>query len=306
MNQPWQADFEVTDALAKRLIETQFPQLGAVHLQPFGEGWDNKAFLINDRIVFRFPRREVAAPAIQYEMAILSKIAPHLPLPIPNPIYAGKPDFGYPWVFSGYDILDGDLACSARLNEAERHQLAAPLGEFLACLHQQAFRFDPANMPPDNLGRNDLVKVHERIEKHYPMTKGLLSPELRRAVRAYMDHPPSFQIQRDSLVHGDFYVRHLLLNASRHLAGVIDFGDCMLGDPGIDMAMAWTFLPPSAHAVFKQAYGPMRPDSWRFASCFSLIYGLILTNYGHAEKDEDLIFESQLMMKYWLEAHHRA
>ena len=75
----WSADIDIGAPLARSLIESQFGRLAPARLEPFGEGWDNAAFLVNDQWVFRFPRRKVAAPLQETEMRVLPAIAKRLP-----------------------------------------------------------------------------------------------------------------------------------------------------------------------------------------------------------------------------------
>src|SRR5262245_20040456 len=64
----WRAEIAVQPALAKQLIEAQFPALRPVFARLVGEGWDNTAYLVNEAFIFRFPRRLVAVPLIKTEI----------------------------------------------------------------------------------------------------------------------------------------------------------------------------------------------------------------------------------------------
>src|SRR5450631_2696706 len=127
----WTADIDVDALLAARLVATQFPELAGETVEPFGFGWDNAAFLVGGRVVFRFPRRSKVAGLIEREIAILPNIAARLPLAISAPTLVGKKTPDYPWVFAGYEVIAGSTACSAILSDASRAGLAAPLARFL-------------------------------------------------------------------------------------------------------------------------------------------------------------------------------
>ena len=71
---PWDAEMVVTEELAASLITDQFPSLAPVSVRVIGTGWDNVAFLVNDRYVFRLPQREVAVQLIRNEVAVLNGI----------------------------------------------------------------------------------------------------------------------------------------------------------------------------------------------------------------------------------------
>jgi len=51
----WDPDVEVGEGMAARLIARRFPELAGEPVEPFGVGWDNAAFLVGGRLVFRFP-----------------------------------------------------------------------------------------------------------------------------------------------------------------------------------------------------------------------------------------------------------
>ena len=57
MSREWDADVELSREAAARLIVRQFPALAPARLALLGAGWDNTAYLVNERFVFRFPRR---------------------------------------------------------------------------------------------------------------------------------------------------------------------------------------------------------------------------------------------------------
>src|SRR5919205_987889 len=111
MGNLWDADIQITEDAATRLIAEQFPQLAPVQAVVLGVGWDNLALLVNARWVFRFPHREVAGDLLEREVRILPLLAPRLPLPIPVPAFAGAPTVDYPYVFAGYALLPGRTAC---------------------------------------------------------------------------------------------------------------------------------------------------------------------------------------------------
>ena len=154
MAQPWTADVDITLTFARDLLLAQFPQFADATFEPFGEGWDNAAFLVGDEYVFRFPRRAFAAPLIEREIKLLAHIANALPVAISVPLYAGKPTDDFPWHFAGYRRLPGHTAYRVPLNDDRRRALAVPLANFLRALHA----IDPEplrdiGLPLDEIGR---------------------------------------------------------------------------------------------------------------------------------------------------------
>ena len=87
----WAAEAVVDEELARRLVTAQFPEIPLRSLRLLGEGWDNTVWLADERWVFRFPRRLIAVPAVERQLAVLPGLAPLLPLPISAPRFAGRP-----------------------------------------------------------------------------------------------------------------------------------------------------------------------------------------------------------------------
>ena len=119
----WHAEVVVDEELARRLIG-QFPEVTLDSLRPFAEGWDNAVWVANEQWAFRFPRRAVAVPGVEVEIATLPLLAPILPLPIPTPVFFGRAADGYPWPFFGSALLQGREACDVALDDDARMGIA--------------------------------------------------------------------------------------------------------------------------------------------------------------------------------------
>jgi aminoglycoside phosphotransferase (APT) family kinase protein len=113
MRKPWKAEIDLSLGQATRLVNEQCPDLAPANLEFLGAGWDNYAYRVNRRWVFRFPRRQLAVDLLKAETQVLPKIAQYLPLAIPQPGLLGQPDATYPWPFTGYLELPGRTACRA-------------------------------------------------------------------------------------------------------------------------------------------------------------------------------------------------
>lgn len=291
MPEQWAADIHLTEGDAALLIARQFPALAPVRLEPFGAGWDNAAFLVNGRYLFRFPRRRIATRLLEREARILPLLAPSLPLPIPVPEYVGAPTAAYPSIFAGYPLIHGETADRCACADDERAALAPVLARFLAALHAIPLdRRARAWAPRDEIARADLrgraPGLKARIEAN---PAGLEGP----VVRALLDRvdelaPTPGARAAPCWVHGDFYARHLLLNAARRLAGVIDWGDVHVGDAAIDLSIAFSFLPPAARPAFRRAYGDIDDATWARARFRAIHYGAVLAEYGAAVDDRPL------------------
>jgi aminoglycoside phosphotransferase (APT) family kinase protein len=312
MQAQWTAEREVTPELAAGLIRRQFPALaadGGLFVERIGVGWDNVAYLVGGRFVFRFPQRQLGVPLIETESRLLPIVAPRLTLPVPVPIFLGRPEHDYPWPFHGYERIAGRSACAAALDEAARERAAAPLGRFLRALH--AFPADEAaglGAPGDTLGRADLPKrvrqTRERLAEVRARSlgagDGALDDICAEADEEHAPAPPA------ALVHGDLYARHLLVGAGGELAGVIDWGDVHLGHRALDLSIAFSFLPPRARDPFFAAYGGAPDDGMRRrARLQALFYCVTLLLYGTETADGDLVREARVGLGYLADPRQR-
>lgn len=295
MSQEWTADIHLTATEAAWLIEQQFPALAPVRLTPLGVGWDNVALLINEALVFRFPLRQAMAALLLREVEVLPRLAPHLTLPIPNPQYVGAPTAAYPFAFAGYRLLPGRTADQQPPSPPERAALAPTLAAFLKALHRLPVDATTRiRVPGDEITRADMVRRAPQLRDRLAANAAALAPEsvaqLIALVEALATTPPA---PETCWVHGDLYARHLLLNEANHLTGVIDWGDAHLGDPALDLSIAYSFLPAPARRVFIATYGNTDPAIWRRARFRAIHYGAIFTEYGvtvgdHAIKEVGL------------------
>jgi aminoglycoside phosphotransferase (APT) family kinase protein len=296
---PWTAEQILPPERARELIDSQFLELAPCRIEPLGFGWDNTAFLVNGEFVFRFPRRQIAADFLAHELRVLPALAGRFPLPIPNPIFIGVPSERFGWPFGGYRHLAGRTACSAGLTPAQRWAMAPAVGQFLKALHQiSAAEAQQFGAPPDLIGRLDPVRripqAHEQLEE---IARLGLIPETSTYRKIIDDTATARPPQAQALVHGDLYVRHLLVDDDARLSGIIDWGDVHSGDPALDLSIAFSFLPPDARDQFRDAYGPIDEATWRLARFRALQYGSYLAPYAHAEHDDNLLHEALCILR---------
>jgi aminoglycoside phosphotransferase (APT) family kinase protein len=284
--QEWSAELVVDRERARRLIAGQFPSVELTSVRLLGEGWDNTVWVVDESWVFRFPRRAAAIPGVEREIAVLPRLAPLLPLPIPLPLFIGRPAEDYPWPFFGAALLAGREPADAGLTDGARTRLARPLALFLRTLHGRhvAAGLDAHALPADPMGRADMARrvpwtlqrlaEVERLRLWRP--PGSIGT-LLEAARALPAAEPS------AVVHGDLHVRHLLVDAAGALTGVIDWGDLCRADPSIDLMLLWSFLPPQGRLEFLAACGPIGQEQMLRARVLALFLSATLLLYSHHE-----------------------
>jgi aminoglycoside phosphotransferase (APT) family kinase protein len=281
----WSAEVSVDRDLARRLIADQFEALELAELRLLAEGWDSAVWLVDERWVFLFPRRAIVVPGVEREIALLPRLAPLLPLPIPVPAFAGRPADGYPWPFFGAALIPGRELAEARCSDAARRRLARPLAEFLRVLHGDDVARTVGELPVDPFGRADMglrvPRTRERLAELERLRLWRAPASVRDVLDAASALPPA---EASATVHGDLHLRHLLVDGDCGAAGVIDWVDLCRADPAIDMPLYWSLLPPDARPEFLAAYGPVSAEQLLRARVLALFLSATLALYAHHER----------------------
>jgi aminoglycoside phosphotransferase (APT) family kinase protein len=253
----WHAEETVDVERARTLIAAQFHELAEAPMELIGAGWDNTVIRVDGAWVFRFPRRAIAIPGVEREIEVLPRLAPNLSLPVPEPRWVGVPADGFPWPWFGAPHIAGTELAAAHPTDADRTELAARLGEFLRGLHAPALRsrIGPT-LPADPNRRADMGF---RVDATRSRVAQLAADEIWQAppeVHALLDDaerlPPS---PYTVVLHGDLHARHVIVDERGSVAGVIDWGDVCVGDPAIDLSIAYGAFAGPARAALLEAYG---------------------------------------------------
>lgn len=241
----------IDTALARRLIDSQFPAWAGLPIRPVElPGWDNRTFRLGDALSIRMPSGPGYAEQVAKEQEWLPRLAPRLPLPIPVPVAAGAPGFGYPFPWSVYRWLDGRPAALDGIGEpvAFAEAVAGFLVALRACPTTDApgpgthnfFRGDP----PGVYGDETRATIAALAARGDPL-------DLDAAARVWEEAESSRWQGAPVWFHGDIAVGNLLMRDGR-LSAVIDFGTSGVGDPACDLALAWTALDGEARAAYRR------------------------------------------------------
>ena len=127
---------ELDTATIIQFIAAQFPEVAPTTFEFLGEGSDFRAFIVNDRWVFRFPKSQEGAAQLRPEIAVLSLLAPHLPLPVPDYRFVGEPSADFSCMFAGYAKLPGVPAMRHSLPDTALSEAAQTMGSFLRTIRR--------------------------------------------------------------------------------------------------------------------------------------------------------------------------
>lgn len=142
MTRRMHADELATDAgLVRRLLAGQYPEWAGLPIERVrSDGTDNALYRLGDDMVVRLPRIHWAVDGVASACNWLPRLAPFLPVAIPEPLAIGVPVEGYPWPWSVYGWLEGENPPEGCASES----LARELAGFVRTLH----RVDLPNGPP--------------------------------------------------------------------------------------------------------------------------------------------------------------
>ncbi|CAM5283960.1 aminoglycoside phosphotransferase family protein [Streptomyces aurantiogriseus] len=242
---PDEVDVEVP--LVRRLVAAQYPQWASLPVERLtSSGTENAMFRLGEDKVVRLPRHPGAVESVAHEQYWLARLVPRLSVAAPVPLERGEPGEGFPWPWSVYRWLDGRNPVAGAVEKPEA--LAADLGAFVAELR----RIDPQDGPANDRGvplrerdaftRDAIAQLEGRIDT--ASVTALWEEALRVPDRT---DPPVW-------AHSDLSPGNVLVEDGR-LAAVIDFGGVGVGDPAVDLIVAWNLLPASARATFRKAVG---------------------------------------------------
>ena len=209
-----------------------------------GEDKDNVVCLINGQLVFRFPKRQEAEQKLRMEFDLLPELAPTLPIPIPQYSHIARaPSRAFPRVFAGYPLLGGRLLTDYIPAIWDTPWWAPAVGAFVTALHRfSVARARQLGVPGGTAEewwrryQNLFIEVQEKV---YPLVTHRQQTTIRRYFADFLDNPRHFE-WAPVLLHHDIYSGHILLDvASRRVTGILDFSDCDIGDPAVDVRNAW-------------------------------------------------------------------
>ncbi|MEY9952809.1 aminoglycoside phosphotransferase family protein [Leifsonia sp. EB34] len=241
----------VDAALVRRLVDAQFPGYRSLPVRDVElSGWDNRTFRLGEEFSVRLPSARGYVEQVAKEHEWLPRLAPQLPLPIPQPVALGEPGEGYPFAWSVYRWLPGTPL--GLVEDVDAVALAADLAGFLTALRAVDATDGPAP-GSHNFSRGAPPGVY-REEALAAMSAGFrdLDPALARRI---WDAAEASAWERPGVwLHGDAAPGNLLIRDGR-LSAVIDFGTSGVGDPACDLVPAWTMFEGAARRTFLDAVG---------------------------------------------------
>ena len=249
-------------------------------------GSTNALFRLGEELLVRLPRQPGGSEAISKEAKWLPVLGPLLPVPVPQVVAVFDPDCGYPerwsvvrWIDGAHPVVvDPDTPVDPR-----REELAKNLATFLDALSQVEIPTVAVNNPDLQSYRGEPLATmdqgtRENIERCRCL--GDFGFDLDAAEQMWVDAmklPGAADRTTPRCYHSDLAAENLLVRDGA-LTAVLDFGGLSVGDPTVDLVVAWEVLDPPARELFRRQIG-VDEASWLRGRAWALSLTLMIWYY---------------------------
>lgn len=286
------SDLEIAGFLDR--VRAAAPELAVARARLIrGEGQFNHVLVVDEALVFRFPRTVDGAAVLEREVALLERLQGCLPLPIPDPVYRITDPASGELSAMGYRMLPGKPLSNEVLESiadtVTLDQMAGELAGFLRALHALPLSEFARGLPE----RDEAARWAELHSQFRSALYPFMRPEARRDVDVLFGEIDD-DLRRDPptpvLCHGDFAGSNILYEPERlAITGVLDFGFAGAGDPAGDIAsfscLGEAFL--ARGFVVYPEMAQLLPRARLYRGTFALQQALYALRDGNREDFED-------------------
>jgi aminoglycoside phosphotransferase (APT) family kinase protein len=260
----------ISTELVGRLLAEQFPDWAQLSLRPVeSTGTVNAIYRLGDELGVRLPLQESGDHHLKRELEWLPKLAPRLPLDLPELVASGRSSVDYPFSWAVFRWIEGQPYTDDLIDD--EHLAATALGDFVLRL-RHALPLEAA--PPT--GRLPLADLDRLTRKAIRESNGVIDVEA--AMNAW-DHAltaPSWS-RTPTWVHTDLLRPNLLVEAGT-LRAVIDFGNIGVGDPAADVIAAWSVFNAPGRRQFRSVLN-VDDATWDRSRGYALHQAVLIIPY---------------------------
>lgn len=267
---------DLTVEVVARIVAEQVPEWGDLPIRAVSShGTVNALFRLGDEIVLRFPlkpsRSEEFRAELLAEQEHANRIAPHVPLLVPEPLAIGEPSDAFPGPWTAYRWIPGETASDRTVDDFDA--LARDLAEFVRALHA----IDTDGRQWNGSGRGGSLQPYDDDVRQALAESGHLvdTDRLDRLWTRCLAAPP--HSDADVWIHTDLMPGNLLVRNGR-LVAVIDLEGVAVGDPAVDLMPVWNLLPAGSRETYREALGAS-PSAWVRGRAWAFVQAIIALPY---------------------------
>ncbi len=243
------------ESYEQRICEI-FPELQIRSVVFNDEGLTNDVAVVNDELIFRFPKNDYAADCLKNEVHILKLLRNSISLNIPITLHESQDAMCYRKIAG--EPLRRDILL--KLEVDTQQFIANQLATFHKELHSVPVE-EIANLETSVavLFREDWVEAYRRIQdKVFPLMQRHTREGAKEHFESFLDDESSFEY-KPKLIHADLMPYHVLFDEQKkQINGIIDFGCAGLGDPAIDIGVIINQYGESFLDKFYEIYPELR------------------------------------------------
>lgn len=277
----------------QQIVEA-YPSLSVISSRLLsGESQFNDIVIVNEAIVFRFPRIPQNAATLATEVQFLKYLQGRLPLPVPHPTYQYIDPHTGMMTFMGYPLISGEPLWNETLtllgDDATQDRLARQLAGFLRALHTLPIT-EVGRILPLRADYDVWATLFAEFQEHlYPVMRPDARVEVTTLFTVLLDDLRRAPVP-SVVQHGDFGGSNILYDPqTTTISGIIDFGFVGLGDPAADIASlscyGESFLA-RGYAVYPEMEA-MLPRARLYRATFALQQALAALHDGNQADFED-------------------
>jgi aminoglycoside phosphotransferase (APT) family kinase protein len=230
--------------LVSCLVRDQFPEWSDLPLGRVDSGGTvNAIYRLGAEMAVRLPLASWGTEPLEREFLWAPRLAPNLPLDVPRPLVRGDPGHDYPFPWAIHRWIEGDIAISERIGDAQR--AAIDIAGFVRALQG----IDPAGAPANTHRGSPLATADRSTRAAIEACKGLV--DTVAALDAWERALATPEWDRPAVwTHGDLWYSNVLA-ADGRITAVLDFGGVGIGDPAIDTLPAWSLFDSTTRPLFR-------------------------------------------------------
>ncbi|HET7017671.1 MAG TPA: aminoglycoside phosphotransferase family protein [Streptosporangiaceae bacterium] len=295
-------EIPIDTTLVRALVDRAMPDCRHLPVRQLdASGSSNALFRLGEDFLVRLPRQPGGSATIAKEARWLPVLAPSLPVQIPEVIAVFEPDCGYPEHWSVVRWIEGahpEVVTPETSADPRRSNLAADLAEVINALKGADVPADAVSDPSLRWYRGEpLAAIDAETRQNIQRCRALgdFGFDLDAAEQLWdqaIELPGASDRPAPRWYHGDLAAENLLMRngangADRangadggdgHLAAILDFGGLAIGDPAVDLIVAWEVLDRPAREVFRDKLAVDDP-TWLRGRAWALGITLMIWYY---------------------------